>query len=124
MHTGKRTAEECVAVCLAIADECGGVTGIGPFAEGYRSAAADIRARIETRLGDRRPSPWERELRDVEVEARTVAKILGLVRRHRDASESAIARRTLDDLAAAIDDIGLGEEVLPEPPHSSVWSTG
>jgi hypothetical protein len=98
------TADEAVVECLAIVDRCSAASATGRYAEGYRAAAADIRACIEARFGARPVAGWERELRDVEVEARTLSRVIGLLRREQARSSSAAIRRTIGDLITAIDD--------------------
>jgi hypothetical protein len=98
------TADETIAECLAIVDRCAGASATGRYADGYRAAAADIRASIEARFGARPVASWERELRDVEVEARTLSRVMGLLRREQARSSSAAIRRTIADLIRAIDE--------------------
>lgn len=98
------TANEAIDECLAIVDRSVAATATGRYADGYRAAATDIRAGIEARFGGRTVAPWERELRDMEIEARTMSRVLGLLRREQLRSSSAIVRRALTDLINAIDD--------------------
>lgn len=104
MKASDWTAEQAVIECLAIVEDCAQATGTGRFADGYRAAAADVRARLEAKLGRREPDSWERDLRDVEIEARTLSRVIGLIRREEMRSSSAIARRALRDLIEAIND--------------------
>lgn len=103
MKADDLTADDAVVECLAIVDRCGGASGEGRYADGYRAAAADIRACIEERFGARPVPDWERELREVEVEARTLSRVIGLLRREQARSSSAAIRRTIADLISAID---------------------
>lgn len=103
MNADGRTPDEVVGECLAIVDRCSESTGTGRWADGYRAAAVDIRAGIEARFGARIVEPWERELRDVEVEARTLSRVLGLLRREQAMTSSAVVRRAISDLITAID---------------------
>lgn len=98
-------ADGVIAECLAIVDRCGGATGTGRYADGYRAAAADIQASIQARFGERTPASWERELRDVEIEARTLSRVIALLRREQALTSSATVRRALSDLILAIDDV-------------------
>ena len=103
------TADEAVVECLAIVERCAGATGTGRYADGYRAAAADIRALVLARFGARPVAAFERDLRDVEIEARAVSRVLGLLRREQMRSSSAAIRRVLGDLITAIDE----DEVEP-----------
>lgn len=98
------TAEDAVADCVAIVERCAGATGVGRYADGYRAAAADIRAAIEARLGLKPLAAWERDLHDVEIEARTLSRIIGLLRREQARSSSAAIRRAIADLIDALDE--------------------
>jgi hypothetical protein len=64
------------AVCEAIAEERARATSCGDFADGYRCAAREIATAIRARCEARVPTPLERELRDAEVEARTLAHVV------------------------------------------------
>ncbi len=100
------SAADVVARCVAIAEERALATGRTSYADGYRAAAEEIRARIVTLLGPVEPSGFERELRDlrdVEVEARALVRVLELLRRHHARTPSAVARRVLVDVMAEID---------------------
>jgi hypothetical protein len=106
MKAGDMTgADGVIAECLAIVDRCGGATGTGRYADGYRAAAADIRAFIQARFAGQPVASWERDLRDVEVEARTLSRVIALLRREQTLTSSATVRRALTDLIIAIDDV-------------------
>jgi hypothetical protein len=104
MKANSSTADEAIVECLAIIERCSGATGTGRYADGYRAAAADIRAGIEARFGVREIGSWERDLQEVEIEARTLSRVIGLLRRQQASSSSAAIRRVLGDVITAIDD--------------------
>jgi hypothetical protein len=111
MKADDLTADAAVVECLAIVERCAGATAIGRYGDGYRAAAADIRALIEGRFGARSVEAWEREVRDAEIEARTLSRVIALLRREQTRSSSAAIRRVLGDLITTIDD-GEDETVL------------
>lgn len=104
MKVADLVANDAVVECLAIADRCAGATGTGRYADGYRAAANDMRALIEARFGMRSMASYERDVRDVEIEARTLSRVIGLLRREQSRSSSAAIRRALADLITKIDD--------------------
>ena len=70
------TVSEAFAMCEAIAEERAHATQSNAYADGYRSAAHDIARAIRARRRGLPPTQLERELRDVEVEARTLARVV------------------------------------------------
>jgi hypothetical protein len=72
--------EAAFRTCEAIAREQALATGEGEYADGYRSAAERIAASIRARRGGEDVTPLERDLRDVEMEARAFARFLEVVR--------------------------------------------
>lgn len=103
MAANDLTAEDAVVECLAIVEQCAEATASSRYSDGYRAAAADIRAAIEARFGARSVAAWERDLREVEIEARTLSRVIGLLRREQTRTSSAAIRRAIADLIAAID---------------------
>lgn len=104
MDPSHLTADEAVLECLAIVEQCAGATAPGRYGDGYRAAAANIRSLIEARFGRRPIEAWEQDLHDTEVEARALARVIGVIRREQTRSSSAAIRRVLGDLIATIDD--------------------
>ena len=64
------------AVCEAIAEDRAQATANNVYAEGYRCAARDIAEAIRAKRQGRGPTQLERDLRDVEIEARTLARVV------------------------------------------------
>lgn len=100
----RMTAAEAIVECLAITDRCARATAQGTFADGYRAAAEEIRACIEARFRVRPTEAWEREIREVEIEARTLARLIVLLRRTQASSPSMLVRRALEEVVTAIDE--------------------
>lgn len=117
-HLDNLSPEDAVAQCLAITDECGAATGAGSFADGYRAAAGDIRRRITVRLGGREATRDEREIRDIEIEARTLARVARLLRREQAKSSSAVARRTLAGVIEMLENGEMEADVVALAPVS------
>jgi hypothetical protein len=67
---------EAYAECEAIAYRRTLATRPGDFADGYRCAAREIATAIRAKSRATPPTLLERELRDVEVEARTLARVV------------------------------------------------
>lgn len=104
MKAPQLTGEEAILECLAIIDRCAGATAPGRYADGYRAAALDIRTFIESRFGARPIAAWQRDVREMEIEARTISRVIGLVRREQASASSAAVRRVLENLIDAIDE--------------------
>lgn len=64
--------------CEAIATDRALSTDTGDFADGYRAAANDIAVAIRAKRYGLQPTPLERDLRDAEMEARTLARIVAV----------------------------------------------
>ncbi len=93
-----KTAEEAYAVCEAIAGARTLATGRSAYGDGYRAAAEHIAAEIRANRVGTEARALERDLRDAEVEARTMARVLetanDLVERSGARSDVADAIRT------------------------------
>jgi hypothetical protein len=70
------SASDPFAICEAIAADRALATNVGDYADGYRAAANDIARAIRAKRFGRQPTRLERDLRDVEMEARTLARIV------------------------------------------------
>src|SRR5690606_37613874 len=96
-HAGDLTAEEVSGQIMGIVARCEGATAPGSYADGYRAAAADIRGAIQARFADRPVAPWERDVREVEIEARALSKVSAVLRRQQARASSALVRRALSE---------------------------
>jgi hypothetical protein len=87
------TASQAFTLCDRVATECAEASGQGDYASGYR-AAGDWMKREILRLAEGRPRSFvEREIRDVEIEARTLARVVHV-------AEQLIVSRRGDDPAS------------------------
>jgi hypothetical protein len=68
-------AARAFAICERLAQDRGLATGATDFADGYRRAAEDIARAIRAACDGCPPTPLERDLRDAEIEARTLARV-------------------------------------------------
>jgi hypothetical protein len=71
-----RAFDDALAACEHVAMDRALVTGRGPYAEGYRRAALDIASCIRRKVVNLPPTKLERHLRDAEIEARVLARVL------------------------------------------------
>jgi hypothetical protein len=75
---GRSSASEAFVACEAIAADRALASKPGDFADGYRAAANDIVAAIRAKREGRPPTPLERDLREAEIEARTLARVVAV----------------------------------------------
>jgi hypothetical protein len=71
-----RAFDDALAACEEMALDRARATGTGPYAEGYRHAALEIASRIRRKAESFPPTKLERDLRDTEIEARVLARVL------------------------------------------------
>jgi hypothetical protein len=92
-------------VCEAIALDRAEPSKAGAYADGYRCAAKDIAEAIRRqRIGDP-PTGLDRDIRDAEVEARTLARVVAAAVRvvadvGRDSTAADAVRRTIAEFFA------------------------
>jgi hypothetical protein len=90
---GDLRMDHAFATCEAIAEDRALATSSGAFADGYRAAAADIARAIRAKADGRERTPLARDLRDAEVEARTLARVVA-------AAANVVRERRGDERAA------------------------
>jgi hypothetical protein len=71
-------ATEAFTACEAIAEDRALASQTDAFGDGYRSAARDIALAIRAKRQGRAPTELERDIRDVEVESRTLARVVAV----------------------------------------------
>jgi hypothetical protein len=74
-------AARAFAMCAALAEEHTHATGTGRYADGFRAAAKQIAQHIARLRDGLPPSRLERDLRDAEVVARTLARVVSAAER-------------------------------------------
>src|SRR5262249_45847716 len=87
------TASQVFTLCNRVAEECSHASGTGDYAHGYRAAGDWMKSEIQRLSAGRARSFAEREIRDVEVEARTLARVV-------EVAERLLAARRGDDPAS------------------------
>lgn len=70
------TVAEAYGVCATLAEERARTARVGDFADGYRCAAEHIATAIRQERDGQGRTQLERDLRDAEVEARTLARVV------------------------------------------------
>lgn len=111
MNAKHLRTDDVIVDCLAIVDRCGKASGEGRYADGYRAASADIRVAIEARFGTRPMAEWEPDLRELEIEARTLSRVMRILRREQAMAPNMAVRNAITEIIRAIDE---------EEPESSV----
>ena len=91
-------AWKAFATCAELAEEHTHASGSGPYADGFRAAAHQIAHQISTLRSGHPPTPLERDLRDAEVEARTLARVVLAAERLVDELDDPEAARALGAL--------------------------
>jgi hypothetical protein len=103
-------AWEAFATCAELADEQTHASGSGPYADGFRAAAHHIAQQISRLRSGHPPTPLERDLRDAEVEARALARVVIAAERLVDDLDSPEAADALNALLSSF----FAEDELPE----------
>jgi hypothetical protein len=107
--TPARTPEEAYAACEAIAENRTLATARSAYGDGYRAAAEHIAAEIRANRAGCDAVDLERDLREAEVEARTMARVLEVAVRVVEGAgaqtQAADAVRTLVSAFFAADDL-------------------